>query len=212
MVRKNRISVVIDTETSGLPSKRWVDPIANPEAYESCRLVQIAWVVIREGETILEKSYFVKPEGFVISEGAMRINGITTERAHSEGVSFDLVLNEFSNDIKSAKVTHLVAHNLEFDKNVLLSEFARRAGHSDNIDTVKNLKEVCTMECGRDFAKIPLPSNPKKYKAPKLTELYSILFSIPMREKHDALYDTRKCAECYNKMREMVRNKNVVNN
>tara|TARA_X000001036_G_scaffold355051_2_gene336796 strand:- start:16417 stop:17055 length:639 start_codon:yes stop_codon:yes gene_type:complete len=212
MPRKSRISVIIDTETSGLPSNRWSDPVKKPEDYESCRLVQLAWIVVRDGETLLEKSYFVKPEGFVMSEGASAINGITTERATLDGISFDLVLNEFVNDMKNLGVTHLVAHNLNFDKSVLLSEFARRAGHSDNIDIVKNLKEVCTMECGREYAKIPLPSNHAKYKAPKLTELYSSLFGRVMREKHDALYDTQKCAECYNKMREMVRNKNVANN
>ena len=205
---KTRISVVIDTETSGLPSRRFACPITETEVYDSCRIVQIAWVIVKGSRPVLKKCYFVRPEGFEISKEASAINGITTERAAYEGISFDIVFNEFIADLNSSAATHLVAHNLEFDKNAILSEFSRRAGHAANKERFLELKEVCTMECGRSYAKIPLPSNPAKYKAPKLTELYKSLFTKGMREKHDALYDTEKCCECYIKMRELLK-KNV---
>tara|TARA_B100000902_G_C27307677_1_gene916473 strand:- start:1221 stop:1844 length:624 start_codon:yes stop_codon:yes gene_type:complete len=200
---KTRISVVIDTETSGLPSKRFACPQTEVSAYDTCRVVQIGWVILKGDQPVLKKCYFVRPEGFEISKEASKVNGITTERATYEGISFDIVFNEFIADLNSSGVTHLVAHNLEFDKNAIVSEFSRRAGHSANKETFIKLKEVCTMQCGRDYAKIPLPSNPAKYKAPKLTELYATLFGKNMREKHDALYDAEKCCECYLKMREM---------
>ena len=202
---KTRVSVSIDTETSGLPSRRFACPVADNAAYDTCRIVQIAWIVTKGTEVVTKKCYFVRPEGFEISKEASKINGITTERALYEGISFDLVFNEFAHDLNAHGVTHLVAHNLEFDKNAILAEFSRRAGHSLNRERILCLKEVCTMECGREYAKIPLPSNPAKYKAPKLTELYRALFSKGMREKHDALYDAEKCCECYHKMREMLK-------
>tara|TARA_X000001036_G_C20690252_1_gene809141 strand:+ start:1386 stop:2036 length:651 start_codon:yes stop_codon:yes gene_type:complete len=199
--KKSRTSVIIDTETSGLPSVRFANPENQLEAYDTSRIVQIAWVISKDGTSLLEKCYIIKPEGFLVSKEAAKINGITTERAETEGHPFDIILTEFINDIKQAKVRHLVAHNLEFDRNVIISEFMRRAGHTENKKLFCNLKQICTMECGREYAKIPLPSNPKKFKAPKLGELYKALTGKNMREKHDALYDARKCGICYDTMR-----------
>tara|TARA_B100001094_G_scaffold286076_1_gene300591 strand:+ start:1319 stop:2020 length:702 start_codon:yes stop_codon:yes gene_type:complete len=230
MKRKQRTSVIIDVETSGLPKRQqgpgYPSIKSSLKSYDGSRIVQLAWIIVKEkgGENKIEsvkKSHIIKPVGFNIPRETVIIHGISTERAQEEGVEIGSVLKEFATDVTNFGVTHIVAHNLEFDKHVLAAEAWRLqlAGGSVDInkeelvnlynrlaeETASNkLKEVCTMEVGRDYAKIPLPSNPKKYKAPKLGELHQSFTGRIMREKHDAMYDTEKCLECYIYMRKSV--------
>lgn len=229
MTRKQRTSVIIDVETSGLPERRrgpgYPSIKADLQSYNGSRIVQLAWIIVKErgGEKeaeLAKKSHIIKPVGFEIPKETVIIHGISTERATEEGVEIGCVLKEFMEDINNFEVTHIVAHNLEFDKHVLAAEVWRLQLQDVSLEdknamvflynklieeTASNkLKEVCTMEVGREYAKIPLPSNPRKYKAPKLAELHKTFTGRVMREKHDALYDTEKCLECYLYMRKMV--------
>ena len=220
MKNKQRTSVVIDVETNGLPQRQhygYPSIRDSLKSYDSSRIVQLAWIIVKEtggnkqGE-MHKKSYIIKPNGFDIPRETVIIHGISKERAQEEGVELERVLKEFLEDINSHGATHIVAHNLEFDRHVLAAE----AWRSQTLESKElfsrltdescgnKLKEVCTMEVGREYTKIPLPSNPRKYKAPKLSELHQAFTGRIMREKHDALYDTEKCLECYIYMRKSV--------
>lgn len=222
---KVRTSVVVDVETTGLPRRIdgvYPDIKKSVECYDVCRMVQIAWVIVQEvgdnSKVVVRKSYIVKPQGYDIPEETVMIHGISTERAKEEGVEIEVVLKEMWLDMEMGGRVVLVAHNLEFDKRIIGSEVWRiylKEGGDYWLKFYNNIMEggecvkgeVCTMECGRAFACIPLPSNCKKYKAPKLGELYEALKGKRMREKHDALYDTEKCMECYLDMRKRIRDK-----
>jgi len=225
---KMRTSIVLDVETTGLPRRVdgfYPDIRKSVESYDCCRMVQIAWVIVKErkGEEssiVAKKSCIVKPQGYEIPPETVMIHGISTERAMEEGVEIEAVLKELWRDIERSGKVVIVAHNLDFDKRIIGSEvwreYLKKRGSVEEMAWYKfysNIMEgtgevikgeVCTMECGREYAKIPLPSNPAKYKAPKLGELYQALFGRRMREKHDALYDTEKCMECYLMMRKRV--------
>ena len=213
--KKVRTALILDVETTGIPQRsgpEYPDPRINTMAYDQSRIVQIAWRIQTEGQTdaVYEHQQIVKPDKFIIPQVVIAIHGIDNVRAKAEGISIEETMTLFRDSIIKYKPTHFVAHNLNFDKHIILAEIFRLnpiTFHCRDLfyNFLTNLKEVCTMECGRTFAKIPLPSNPKKFKAPKLTELYRALSGKTMREKHDALYDTRKCAECYFMMREYVK-------
>ncbi|MBP01745.1 MAG: hypothetical protein CMM25_02890 [Rhodospirillaceae bacterium] len=212
---RTRTSIILDVETTGIPVRSgwdYPDPKVNTMAYDLSRIVQIAWIIKTEGKEDPDYSHqqIVKPDKFIIPQVTVAIHGIDTARATREGITMEDTMVLLRDSIIKHTPTHLVAHNLKFDKNIILAEIFRlnpTTFHCRDLfyNCFKNLKEVCTMETGRSFAQIPLPSNPKKYKAPKLGELYQALTGNPMREMHDALYDTQKCAECYHLMRERVK-------
>ena len=70
------------------------------------------------------------------------------------------------------------------------------------IEAVNTMKGVCTMETGKPLCNI---LNGKWVKYPSLAELYKYLFEINMEVKHEALYDTQKCLECYVELRKRIK-------
>jgi DNA polymerase-3 subunit epsilon len=175
-----------DTETSGLP-KRW--NASSTEVDNWPRVVQFAWILTDfEGNQISEKCFIVKPEGYEISQGATNIHGITTQYAIDNGHSVLEVLKDFANDVKKAKL--IVAHNLDFDRNVISAEFYR-GGYGDLIDKIHG---VCTMKESTKFC--ALPGN----KWPKLEELHLKLFGEVFKGAHDALVDIRATLKCFWKL------------
>jgi DNA polymerase III epsilon subunit-like protein len=80
----------------------------------------------------------------------------------------------------------LVAHNLEFDLNVLYN--AIQWDLELPFSAIKK-KFMCTMELSRDICK--LKTNFVSYKSPKLKELYEYTFhKTPIEDRlHNSLYD-----------------------
>lgn len=178
--------LIIDTETSGLP-KDWRAPLSDLGNWP--RLVQIAWLQHdAAGKLLCKKEYIIRPEGFVIPAEATKVHGISQEKALKEGLPLNEVLREFSELLKSSQA--LVAHKLNFDRNIIGAEFLR-AG-IDN--TLFSIAGVCTMKATTDFCKIPHFSG---YKWPKLAELHTKLFGTSFEEAHHALGDATACSRCF---------------
>ncbi|MFA5559684.1 MAG: 3'-5' exonuclease [Methanofastidiosum sp.] len=183
----NRYYLFIDTETSGLPRDRYA-PCTDTRNWP--RLVQIAWLYCDElGNVLSSEEHIIKPEGFVITFDAQNIHGISNEKAHSEGKDLDYVLKRFSEAINNS--THLIAHNLDFDFNVVGAEFVRKGINN----RLAHLNRFCTMQGTTEYCRIP--GGQYKYKWPSLFELYYTLFNNQFQEKHDAMYDVKICAECF---------------
>ena len=109
------------------------------------------------------------------------------------------IIKDIANDVKKADL--IVAHNLDFDKNVISAEF-HRGGYGDIID---NIHGVCTMKESTKFC--ALPGN----KWPKLEELYLKLFREAFNGAHDALLDIRATSKCFwelNKL-DIIKIKNI---
>jgi DNA polymerase III epsilon subunit-like protein len=83
-----------------------------------------------------------------------------------------------------------VAHNLNFDYNVLLSELNR----ADITTKIHSLTKICTMKSTTDYCSI---STSKGYKWPSLAELYKKIFLEEMKEAHNAAKDIEATAKCF---------------
>ena len=179
-----------DTETSGLP-KNYKAPASDTDNWP--RLVQLAYIVYdSEGKELIAQDLIVKPVDFIIPKEASDIHGIPHEKALEVGLDLTDVLDTFGKD--SEKCEFLVAHNMNYDKNILGAELIR---NEKNFGVSKK-KLICTMESTTDFCKIP---NQYGYKWPKLEELHKILFGYDFANAHDALIDIRVTANCFWELR-----------
>ncbi|MBI2668607.1 3'-5' exonuclease [Candidatus Woesearchaeota archaeon] len=175
-----------DTETTGLP-KNWKAPLTDLDNWP--RLVQIAWIQYDlAGKLSSTGNYIIRPEAFTIPSDATKIHRISTEKALKEGVPLKKALQEFSTALKNS--SFLVAHKLDFDQNIIESEFLRTGiEHS-----LSSITKVCTMKSTTDFCRIP---NSYGYKWPTLSELHQKLFQIGFEDTHNALADVTACAKCF---------------
>lgn len=184
-----------DTETTRLPLD-FYEPYTNVKNWP--RLVQLSWIIEDCNKKELEeRDFIIKPDGFIIPEKATKIHHIRHDWAERNGKDLFTVLHEFYSYIIEADL--LVGHNIEFDINIVASEFFRLgnkfpelkkcAKHIDSIPT------FCTMEEGKEFTKIETYNG--DYKWPKLIELYRHLFGNDFKGAHNSLDDIRATRECF---------------
>ena len=179
-----------DTETTGIP-RSWKAPASDLANWP--RLVQMAWVECEEGGEIRGRQQFiVRPEGFSIPPDATRVHGITTERAHREGVALKQVLEAFATAAGGSSFA--IAHNLDFDEKVLAAEFLRTRLK----DPLPHLSRLCTMRAATDYCQLP---GRYGYKWPTLEELYRHLFDEALEGSHDAATDALACSRCFFELR-----------
>jgi len=207
------MAFVIDTETSGLPARRNADP-KQIKYFEKCRMVSICWIVLDKENNIQKKvHHIIKPEGFVIPQEVINIHGITNEKAAISGIPIEFVATALLDDLNQFKPTRLVAHNIKFDYAVIMSELYRLTTMATSqvlTNILNTLKKKCTMEAGTPICAIPSPWGKDKFKYPSLKELHDHLYpGTDMVVKHDALYDTEKCVECYLKIKSIGNNNKV---
>ena len=96
------------------------------------------------------------------------------------------VFDVLKSDLDDVEV--VVAHNVEFDYNILLAE-AYRVGRMDVVRSLKKKVKRCTMMMGKDAYSF--------FKYPKLPELYEMATGQTYEQKHRAAADMRACAACY---------------
>lgn len=175
-----------DTETAGLP-RNWKAP--HTDTCNWPRMVQLAWLVYSpQGQKLTEGNYIIRPEGFTIPAEASRIHRITTERALREGVALQEVMAQFAQALGTC--SHVVAHNIDFDRNVVGAEFIR-AGISHPLF---ERQHICTMKATTNFCAIP---GNYGYKWPTLSELHYKLFDEYFEEAHDGFVDVSATARCF---------------
>jgi len=172
----------LDTETTGLPKKRQSAEI-QPGIWPD--IVSIAWIVTSDDGRILHTMYtLVRPCGWTIPEDSTRIHGITHAQAEEFGMDLQTVMERFCEQAKRVKC--IVAHNMHFDKNVIIHALKWRL-HMDVSSIFVNT--FCTMQ-GRYI---------------KLVELYTQLFgSPPSVELHNALHDATICMQIYFKRKNLL--------
>lgn len=198
--------LVFDTETTGLPSRKSYDNYFSPEQldkYEKSRIVSIAWILC-DGPKIVSKQYHVvKPSDFVIDDKskATEIHGITQKIALEQGSPLPSILNAFYLDI--SRCSGIVAHNLAFDKHIILSELYRCVSKDvynketceKIITKIKNSTGVCTMK--KSCPHLNLLNKYGRPKYPKLDELHTHFFGEPVKNAHNAMADTEACYRCF---------------
>ena len=178
--------LIIDCETTGLPRNRNA-PIRDLDNWP--RVIQLAWALYDETRTAAETAAcLIRPEGFVIPGDVQRIHRITTERALSEGNDIAETLRSLALAADKAKV--LVAHNLDFDVNVISAEYLR----SGQKPPFGGKKRICVMRQSAEFYGV---AGKRGFKWPKLSQLHQKLFGCDFEEAHDAGADVAACARCF---------------
>jgi DNA polymerase III epsilon subunit-like protein len=177
--------LVVDTETTGLPPKN--TPIDDLKTWAQCRVVQIAWSIFDEnGRAQGDKCYIIQPEeDTVFSEGAVRVHGISKEKAKAEGVPFTDVFNDLHASLANVKT--IVAHNIRFDDPVIQAEMCR-AKRQSLLNLWRSKERYCTMLSGTRQGE----------RWPKLAVLYERLYGVPAQgQLHSADTDVALCADIY---------------
>jgi len=129
----------IDTETTGLPT-RLSAPHTDLSAWP--RIVSVSWAFYSAADSEhLYRYQIIRPAGFTIPNGATAVHGITTEQALREGLDLSVVLQQLSQDTRTNSPSLLIAHNLQFDRPVLLAEYLR----SGTGQPFTSLPTHCTM-------------------------------------------------------------------
>lgn len=131
--------VLFDLETSGLPLTRGFNryyPYTDHRAYESARIVQLAYCRYRIGEPLQRQqifSTFRKPEGFHLSADALSIHSFTEEWLNEHGQPLSECITEFLHDLEQCQL--ILAHNAGFDVNIFKNELVRLGYTPAQIDT-----------------------------------------------------------------------------
>ena len=176
--------LIFDTETSGLPSN-WRSDYTDLKCYDSCRMLSIAYKIIDKDNIIIKESYRVlNYEG---TNGAEHINKLTRDIIDN-GDNRIVVLNDIVNDINKFKVVELIAHNVSFDRTVLLSELYRESIHNN----IALLNQYCTMKSAQ--------LNMGVRRFPKLYIAYEHYTNTRLENSHNALADCNACFEIYKKL------------
>jgi DNA polymerase III epsilon subunit-like protein len=175
--------IALDTETTGLPSKRTKD-FTQLAVFDSCRVVSVAVVLYDENDQeITNFHHLIKPEGYTeMPEGAFNVHKISFEKADTEGKPFSEVWKKI--EALFAARPNIVGHNVSFDTTALLSEAFRRGL---NTECAKGFKEVCTQKLAKKIYQ----------KTYRLGALYKDLVGKELEGWHGALADTRAAAEVY---------------
>ena len=175
----------IDTETTGLPKTRAKPTEKNIHLYDECRMLSLAIVEFSDDHKEECANHFlVKPDGFEVK--CTEIHGITEEDAQTKGLPFEEIANVISGMVYYApdEKIKVVGHNLDFDLNVIRSEFIR---HGKSLDIFDRIDPVCTLKLYRQVFLKPI----------KLGLLYKSIFNRELDGAHDALNDARAAGEVY---------------
>ena len=208
------IVLVFDTETTGLPETK----IINPDTLNLWpHIVQLSYVIYDIDKNILVdiNDYIVKVKnGITISEESSKIHGITNEISSMSGLEIELILSELFHHLK--RVDLIVGHNITFDINIVMVELLRLI-YSENknmteselisykhyLHFISNAKNVCcTMKMAKDIFQIKAISKTgnEYYKFPKLIETHQHLFTETPNNLHNALNDIFVTLRCFCKI------------
>jgi len=180
--------LIFDTETTGLPAN-YNAPVTDVNNWP--RMVQLAWETHDEtGKMTDARTYIIKPEGYTIPFAAVKVHGISTEKALAEGFDLAFVLDEFENALRNCAV--VIGHNVEFDLRIIGSEHVRKGIRS----RLSGLTTICTKEESTDFCAL-LGGKGRKFKWPTLSELHEKLFHEGFNEAHNAAADVAATARCF---------------
>jgi DNA polymerase-3 subunit alpha len=182
------MALIIDVETIGLPNCGSLPFGENPpynqlNNYESARMVQISMMLCNENlEQVEMFDFIIKTDGFNI--GNSHFHGITNVISSERGISFSDVALILSNKLK--QVSHIIAHNANFDISIIKSELHRLSLNSI-IEEINSKQVLCTMNLTKSIVKATNKYNKIKY--PSLSELYKFVFNKNIENAHNSNYD-----------------------
>jgi DNA polymerase III epsilon subunit-like protein len=195
--------MVFDTETTGLPKYMKHTPNQN-NLNNWPHIVQLSYIIYDTDTDSVKNitDHIIRvPEGVQITEENAAIHGITQEISQ-QGIPLNMALDEFMVEFDNMDL--IIAHNIEFDKKMLMAELYR-LDYILCVDKIHtSTKYVCTMQEGIDLCNIKAFTKIEKkeyIKWPTLAELCQHLFNYEPTNLHNALNDVAICLRCFLKMR-----------
>ncbi len=173
-------ALAFDTETTDLIKFKLA-----ADHPDQARMCQIGAVLMSEDRRTAIETFeaIIKPDGWVVTEEASAINGLTTEICEAEGIPIAEAIDQFMDFYERAAV--LVGFNLNYDTKSLRGEL-RRLGHDDRFG--EKLEADC-MHAARPLCGLPKP--------PTLVEAVRILLDEDHEGAHTALADAVKTGSIY---------------
>lgn len=142
---------------------------------------------------------YVKVGSYKILPEAVEYTGITNEILEKFGMEPIFAIAAFHSLALSADV--LVAHNSDFDLDMLNIEYSRLNRVEKFTSEIKTKEAFCTMKAATNITKLP-GRIAGQYKWPKLDEAYRALVNpMGFTGAHDALNDVRACRELFYKLK-----------
>ena len=215
--------VVFDTETTD--KIQYVEDESGKKTAIMPRVIQLGYIYYDSSDASKIKIFdnlIDIDDSIEISEGAAKVHHITKdsirEAPSTKKITMDEALQQFLDDIENCD--YVVAHNVEFDKNVLLHELEQlenkelktRGLALFNTFTEKN-QWTCTMKDNIQVCKLQSDKQrnldrylksqgkpPKNYyKFPKLSETYRYYFGYGPNEEslHAAIMDVVLCLRVF---------------
>ena len=223
MTSKDFSCVVFDTETTD--KINYVEDKSGKKRAIMPRVIQLGYIYYDTSDPkktkIVDKLIDID-DSIEISEGAAKVHGISKDQikraSPGKKLTMENALEHFLNDVE--RCDHVVAHNVDFDKNVLIHELKQL--ENEELKTrglalfetfTKNSKWTCTMRDNIKVCKLQSEKQrnldlylkskgdpPKNhYKFPKLSETYKHYFGYePNGEAlHDAIMDVVLCLRVF---------------
>ena len=203
--------LIFDTETTGLPKSRSINP---DSLHLWPHIVQFSYIIYDVTDNdicVIEDNIIRVADDVEISQESAAIHGITNEISKSGGVDLNKVLSGFFGALKN--VDMLVGHNISFDINVVVVELLRIIYNQSNtvpadellsyktyLHMLNNYQNIhCTMQNSIDMCGIKvMGKNGREYnKFPKLSELHQKLFGSVPNNLHNSLNDILITLRCY---------------
>ena len=196
--------LVFDTETTGLPPKN--TPVNHVDKWP--HIIQLSWAIYNdENQQVEDEQDYIISIGthIPISPESVAIHGITSEYSRAKGVAIEVALFDFKR--ASDRCGMIVAHNLDFDMNMVKVEAHRNKMFHFRFPNI----EFCTMKEGTKMCQIKKmwDDGTVSLKYPKLVELYRYLYGDDVPEPqglHNAKVDVDVCLKCFTQMTKVCMN------
>lgn len=203
------IILVFDTETTGLPQTKLLNPLT---FHLWPHIVQFSYIIYNTDSHEIIKmvdSIIRLPSNVSISVETAQIHGITNEISQKFGIELNVALEYFFEDIKT--VDFVVGHNVQFDLNLVKVELLRLIENITLPDVkIRLYKDIlyqvtyitrfrCTMEETKEYCNILIKSKKGDMyaKFPSLKELYQKLFNKTPQHLHNSLHDVLITLICF---------------
>ncbi len=186
-------TVVLDIETTGLPSKGYV---YDKDFMDYPYIVTLAFKINDDPV----EHYIINQDGRPIPPEATTIHGITDEMANASPYKLGEILSILL--MKADAAEAVIGHNIYFDTSTIKANILRLLnGQQDEFYTrFQNLldkdRRVDTMMKTIKFCNLG-------GKWPKLTELHNKLFGCDFEGAHTSAGDVEATYKCYIKLKEL---------
>lgn len=194
-------ALIFDTETTGSPKKYIA---AEEDLNNYPQVVQLAASLIEidlEDLTTVKVIYsfnslitpFRKGNPIEITAKAESVHGKSFALCEKEGQDLNTVLFLFQGIVNNADL--IIAHNLFFDKNVMISEYLN---NGMRLTHKRSTKQLCTMRYVTPILKLPGKFK-NQHKYPSLAELFTYCTDSKIEDyykAHDAEQDVSATIIC----------------